>query len=139
MTTIATDGKTMASDSRATSGDVIVGRRVKKLWKLEDGTIIGGAGTQTQILKFVEWFQKDDDSPPPKKLNDLMVLVLYPDGKIDQFEGGVFLPTEAPAAIGTGWISALTAMDMKATPAQAVKMAIKRDVYSGGPIQVLSL
>jgi 20S proteasome alpha/beta subunit len=129
----------MACDSQETAGDVIVGQRTKKMWKLADGTIVGCAGKVAQVQKFMDWFREEDDSPAPKGLNDMTALILYPDGVVEQFEDGVRMPSARIAAIGTGHISALTAMDLGFSPAEAVKAACKRDVFSSPPIQVLSL
>lgn len=44
---------------------------------------------------------------------------------------------ERPFAIGSGRDFALAAMDMGATAKEAVEMAAKRDVYTGGTIRTV--
>lgn len=44
-----------------------------------------------------------------------------------------------PDAIGSGYLHALTAMDMGATAKEAVEWAAKRDVYTGGVIREFKL
>ena len=55
---------------------------------------------------------------------------------------GIFsytIPLTRPFAIGSGQHFALTAMDMGATAKEAVKMAAKRDVGTGGRIRTFRL
>lgn len=141
MTTIATDGKTMSSDSLETANDTITGSSVQKMWKLSDGRIVGVAGDVAQIHRFLDWLDLDDEDRKPSRFKGMSALMLHPDGSVTMFEGdaGVFMPQEIPAAIGTGYISALTALDMGADTAKAIQMAIKRDVMSGGKVQTLRL
>ncbi len=46
---------------------------------------------------------------------------------------------DRPYALGSGSGHAYTAMDMGATAYQAVEMAMKRDIYSGGKIRTLTI
>jgi 20S proteasome alpha/beta subunit len=138
VTTIACDGESMSSDSLETAGDVIVGRNVRKMWRLKDGRIVGGAGRVSDILKVIEWLETDGKKPTG--LKECSVLVLHPNGKCDLIdESGVPQPQELPAAIGTGYISALTAMDLGKSTADAIKAAIQRDAFSAGKVQTLRL
>ena len=54
---------------------------------------------------------------------------------------GEFLKEEAtnPSAIGSGRYHAYTAMDMGASAEEAVKMAAKRDLCTGGTIRIFNL
>lgn len=135
MTTIATDGRTIAADSLATCGDVISGSRCKKLHKLSDGSVIGASGEVTHIYKALTAIENGTAYKGNFKL-----LRLFPSGELLLYEGCLSpIPEEAPAAIGSGWVAALTAMDCGATPKEAVKAAIKRDVYSGGRVTEMSV
>lgn len=135
MTTIATDGRTIASDSRSTCGDIISGSRTKKLHKLRDGSIIGAAGEMTQIYRAIQAIEDGKNHR-----GNYTFLRLFPDGTLLKYEGCCSpIPEEAPAAIGSGWLAALTAMDCGASPKEAVKAAMKRDVYTGGRVTEMSI
>lgn len=139
MTTVACDGSSISSDSLVTSGDTVVGWHQKKVWRMSDGSIVGCAGPVDPINKFIEWLESDDDSAPPRD-KDLAAIILYPNGKAKLYQGtGIVVDCELPAAIGSGYVSALTAMDLGYDAATAVKMAIKRDTMSGGRVQTMRL
>lgn len=138
MTTVACDGKSMSTDSLETAGDVIVGSNIKKLWRLRDGSIVGCAGKVSDVRRFLDWLQSDRSKSPPAA-KGCTALILSKSGKLEMFEDGVLMSSAIPAALGTGYISALTAMDMGADSKEAVRRAIQRDVFSGGPIQTLRL
>lgn len=53
MTTICWDGKVLAADRMATYGDFK--HPVTKIWRLPDGSLVGGAGEYSFILAMVEW------------------------------------------------------------------------------------
>lgn len=138
MTTIATDGKCMAADSLETAGNAIVGTRKIKIWKLDDGRIVGGAGLSTDIQKMLVWLRNPDQKPP--RIKEARILVLNTDGTAELYEDTTIPnPQEIPTAIGTGYKAALTAMDMGGDAKKAVEMAIKRDTDSGGKVRVLCL
>ncbi|MNR66547.1 hypothetical protein D3C85_1900920 [compost metagenome] len=44
-----------------------------------------------------------------------------------------------PDAIGSGAMYALAAMDMGASAAEAVRAAMKRDIYSGGKLTTIAI
>lgn len=137
MTTITCDGESLAADGLETTGDVITGRHVKKLWKLDDGRIVGFAGEVVAIHRLLTWL-KDRPSKMPN-VKGATALLLQPNGKVLMYENSCLSsPAEVPASIGTGYIAALAALDMGATSAEAVRIAMKRDVYSGGTVQVLN-
>ena len=138
MTTIACDGKSMSADSRETAGDTIISDSVDKLFELPNGTIVGCAGEVSDIFKFKEWLEADDGTKPPN-FKKMSALLLHADGRLQLFEDGMLMPEKAPTAIGTGFLSALTALDMGATTKKAVQMAMKRDVFSGGRVKTLTL
>lgn len=135
MTTIACNGRTIAADSLSTCGDTISGKRTKKLHKLTDGSIIGAAGGVTHIYRAL-----DAIGNGTAYKGNYTLLRLFPDGTLLKYEGCTHpIPEEAPAAIGSGWVAALTAMDCGATPKEAVKAAMKRDVYTGGRVMEMSV
>lgn len=138
MTTIATDGRTLASDSRTTCGGLIESDRLTKLVRLPDGSVAGWAGTNTNATLAVEELADAiaEDRHPKLCRGDYKILRLQANGTIT-FYGGelVGFPVPPPAAIGSGECLAIGAMETGASPKEAVRIAKKRDVYSGGRIQ----
>ncbi len=152
MTTIAYRDKTMCSDSQATRGDFIDNLSTTKIFEVGDGILIGISGSALDALEFVEWFKDtleasnvQEQNPyvsvlPPEKLvnENFHCLVAYPDDTVYEFFGceKVMECAESYAAVGSGMFYAMSAMDAGASAEEAVCVAIKRDVFSGGDIQV---
>ncbi len=152
MTTIAYRDKTMCSDSQATRGDFIDNLSTTKIFEAGEGILIGISGSALDALEFVEWFKDtleasnvQEQNPyvsvlPPEKLvnENFHCLVAYPDDTVYEFFGceKVMECAESYAAVGSGMFYAMSAMDAGASAEEAVGVAIKRDVFSGGDIQV---
>lgn len=133
MTTIATDGKSMAGDGLAVRNSLITAFGSPKVVRLNDGRIVGAAGEKPCCHKFRAWLQDGDPKP---KFRDFSALVLHPDGRLfyhtdSDVEGTL---AEAPNAIGTGSEIAIGAMLAGKSPEEAVAIASQRDVYTGGEI-----
>lgn len=138
MTTIATDGKTMAGDGREVEQGTIIGSFCRKVQRLADGRLVGVAGDSIDEQMFRRWLEDGAESKP--RLKELVALVLYPSGRLDFYDHRlVASPIEAPAAIGSGADHALTAMDCGKSPEEAVEYAARRDPNTGGKTTVLSL
>ena len=138
MTTIVTDGKTMAGDTQLSDegGPLSHGRKVYK----SRGTCIGIAGTYADCIRFVNWWKRGMKGNF-KDIGDVSALLLSPEGKIFYFDGEAqsYLVTDKFMAIGSGAAAAMGAMHMGATPKQAVKVASKVDQYTGGKITTRSI
>lgn len=139
MTVIATDGRSMAADGIAVSRGTIVDHDLKKVVRLNDGTLIGSAGIRHEGLAFKRWIEEGGGAPKIKQ--SFEALVLRPDGSCtyhcEKDLDGV--PTELPAAIGSGMDFALGAMDAGASPFDAVRHAANRCPGIGGTITTLDL
>lgn len=135
MTTIATDGKTMFSDSQQTT-DHIDRVDVLKVCKVE-GSLWGFAGSVTQWLIFLKWLNGGDKHTD---LDEFEVLQIDEKGKVFYW-GQRLQPVEVghPAAIGSGGAYAMGAMMAGASPRKAVEIACELDSYSGGKIRGLRL
>lgn len=154
MTTIlVTEDNEMFSDSMMTQGDYIDNITTDKIEDL-NGYIVGAAGRYTSCLAFKDWFyslletrQAMEEHPLANMaLPDIFTdenfnaLVLDPDGDLWFYETGeLAFKVDKPYAIGTGAVYAMSAMDGGADGETAMNVAIKRDVYSGGDIQKMSL
>lgn len=152
MTTIATRNGVMVSDGQVSWGDRIDQTNLKKVRKI-NGCLVGGAGRLSSVLQFFKWFEEwsnaqvvQGESPHvqvfiPEDLDDedFTGLVVFTDGVIFMYEGGKRCYEIVGAeyyAVGSGSDFALSAMDAGASAEEAVKVAIKRDVFSGGELFV---
>lgn len=135
MTTIATDGKSMAGDGQRQHCGTIMTDQAVKVRRLSDGRIMGTAGDVAFGMAIFEWLEKGGDAP---ELEDGgSALVLSPDGEvviIDKYCKPV--PVRTPAAIGSGMDLAIGAMEAGVPPAGAVEIAARRDPGTGGKITV---
>lgn len=135
MTTVACDGRTMASDGLVTEGDHICRTDYRKVFELADGRVAGFAGNCYNWDSFAGWLDNGGDLP---KVDDsFSCLVLSPNGELHSYDehGRRFLEVP-PAAIGSGARFALSAMDFGKNADEAVGYACSRDIYSGGSITV---
>lgn len=139
MTTIATDGKTMAGDGLTVNGrDIVVGTSRQKVFRLDNGGIYGACGNAREVIDLMEWLNGRREKEPD--LKDISALVIRPDGSLVIYNDSVTcISAEAPTAIGTGSQVAMGAMAAGASPVEAVRLACERDVFSGGEITVLEL
>lgn len=140
MTTIATDGKTMAGDGRSCdAGGLICSETIVKVRKLRDGRIFGHSGRPYDIDKIETWLNGGGEMPAVDEDN-FDLIVLEADGQAYCYDHrGGRTPEMLPAAIGSGIDLAIGAMEAGASPEHAVRIACKRHSGSGGKITVLSL
>jgi 20S proteasome alpha/beta subunit len=140
MTTIAYKDGVIAYDSRQTRNDRIVSDSVPKC-QVVDGVsfLLSGAVCDEKAL-IAAYF--GTPSLVPVECSGYVVdggnLMLV--GHDDKT--GIWKQDLDPAnsdAIGSGAAYALAAMDMGATAKEAVEMAAKRDVYTGGKIRTLTV
>lgn len=138
MTTIATDGRSIAADGLVTSNGTIFGTTFAKIAKLKDGRIAGSAGSAFDIEPFQAWLESGGDFPNVEDNFD--ALVIYPDGSCRSFDGkGRSVPEQVPTACGSGRELAIGAMMAGASPKRAVKIASTRDCCTGGKITTLTV
>lgn len=140
MTTIATDGKSMAGDSRGCANNVIRCDNEQKLYRLTDGRIIGFCGTAGAARDYIAWLEDAAGGDKPKIEDDFSALVLTPEGVV-QVHCNCALPdnTDLPVTIGSGGAIALGAMLAGASPEEAVAISAQRDPFTGGKTTVLHL
>ncbi len=134
MTTIATDGLTMAGDGLITGNGLVHGSAARKVIKLPDGRLVGVCGTYYGILAFANWMTSGGDKPDlPESFE---ALVLAHDGCTSWNDKCQSCPQEVPAVTGSGGALALGAMLAGCSPAEAVSIASQRDIGTGGTIIV---
>ena len=139
MTTIAWDGKTLAVDSMVTNGAVVVSTTEKKLF-LDVGRFkaIAMAGSIVQLLPLIEWIRGGEKGDSPEMDGTDHLMCVTDKGKLLAFWHGCSdtgLQCDGVSAGGSGCEIALGAMDAGATAVEAVKIACKRDVYTGGRVR----
>jgi len=125
----------LASDSNCSAGGLRV-YRVRKIFRLEDGSLAGFAGDLAEGMKMIDWL--DDGAEPESRpgIQNVHGLVVRPSGRITLYEGGVPINPRAPKyiAIGTGQGVAMGAMFSGASAIEAVRAAIEHDDCSRGPV-----
>lgn len=143
MTTIASDGRTVAADGLATVGDEPVSFSLRKLARLSDGTIVGLGGSQRLFEPMIKWYVAgcgEDNLPKTTASDEFGFYVFLPD-KVLCFNHGSPYPSVYgyPFAGGSGEDYASGAMAFGATPTQAVEIAAKFNVKTGGEILTFNI
>lgn len=143
MTTIAYRAGVMVGDGRETViGDgespVILRDNTVKVVKLPDGSLFGGAHSSEDISRLQKALTSNEPLP---ELDDIAGLRIDPKGRMWLYEGRVWQPLRGLEyfAIGSGSVFALAAMDAGVSALDAVKIAVKRDPYSGGKVTIVKL
>ncbi len=147
MTTVAFRDGVMASDSQGNdSGIGIV--KLQKLFKRKIGGkeyLIGVCGYWEAALLWMDWFAKKDSATferLTKLTEDNGFTVLLWDGKKLMYSDTLMRLTECNQeyyAVGSGAAHAITAMDCGKSARQAVQMAMKRDINTGGRVVTMRL
>ena len=139
MTTIAWDGKILAVDSQCTVNDVVVSCDQQKLF-LDVGPYraVAITGSLQEMTLFVKWLDSHEDSAQPELRNGGVAACVCNNGilwtYLSQHKGNPY-PEYGMFTSGTGYEIALGAMEAGVDAITAVKIACKRDVYTGGRIQ----
>lgn len=138
MTTIVYCHKTkqIACDSQVSIGDTIATDSEEK-FRFFDGEMWFFAGSICDNQSLIDIHHKKIDPFDA----DCTAIVANKDGvfcRTYSTNNNRYMPyaLNYSWAIGSGTDHALTALDMGATAKQAVEMAIKRDVWSGGKVRV---
>lgn len=140
MTTIAYKDGVIAYDSRQTRGGSIVSDDVVKC-QVVDGVsfFLSGAVCDEKAL-IAAYF--GTPSPAPVECSGYVVdggklLMVGHDDKTGVWKQD--LDPSNPDAIGSGSAYALAAMDMGASAEEAVRAAMKRDIYTGGKVRTVRI
>lgn len=153
MTTIAYKDGVLAGDSLWTGEDGTVFTMAPKVFCLPSGVLYGGAGEgdDRALLKMLAKVKKPKDFPSVKQLRkvkqDLYGIVVFPNGQVFVIDVahdkdgtvGVYEIPDRIAAIGSGGVHALAAMNLGKTAIEAVHFACERSVYSRPPVTHVEL
>lgn len=138
MTTIVYSNNEMAWDSRVTANGTICSDEAQKRYTV-GGRTFWCAGTVGDFQEFCESYASRTVRRPlgvtafVLDAGKLFLTAVDEDGRIWTS------PVIGPRSIGSGSDHAITAIDCGCTPAQAIKMAAKRDTSTGGKIRTQKL
>lgn len=139
MTTIAWDGTTLAADTRSVCDCVPV--RVSKLFRV-DHLVYAGVGNLAECHVIAQWLAAGSpasDRPSCEDDGRCGIVVDLRTGKASRLIGKakvIQIPIHEPfEAMGSGSQFAMAAMALGKTAAEAVKLAMRFDVFTGGPIE----
>ncbi len=135
MTTIAYRRGVLATDKQSSS-DGTIGRAACKVQRVGD-SVFAISGTLVRGLKFIRWLQSDREDDAPKLKNTEVVEMNMLTGKCRLWESDLATPVEDSFfAWGSGRDVALGAMQMGASPKEAIKCADRWDEGTGRGVQV---
>jgi ATP-dependent protease HslVU (ClpYQ) peptidase subunit len=148
----------MASDSKSTNDDGAFCTRVKKIYRLESGALLGAAGDcdARDVIRLLEKVRTVKTLPTRQQLADthcdfsgVLVLrngeVFYIDvgpmqiGEAYEWAGSVVEVSERIAAVGSGQKFAIGAMAAGKSASEAVTIACRYDSFSGTPVHEVTL
>lgn len=133
MTVIAYKSGILAADSAVVANDTHIGT-LDKLHKVGD-TWVGFSGMLEDLEPFLATLSGE---PPPQRPGSFNALLVRRGKVYHASSWGQAYAIRGPHhAVGSGSDLALGAMDAGATAEEAVRIACKRDVYSGGRVKVV--
>lgn len=140
MTTVATDGKTIAADGLATYGDIIVETQQRKIVQ-RDGVLFATTGGSAAGDAAIAWYLGGADPQEAPKGKWTLIVVLGVDQPLFVFNDEEPYADEwsVPAAFGSGHAIARAAMICGKSPAEAVAVAATLDPMTGGEITVVDI
>ncbi|QIG71165.1 putative HslV family peptidase protein [Rhizobium phage RHph_TM39] len=136
MTTVAYRNGILAADSLINVSGTRVGKIVK-VRRIND-YLVGFSGDVACSMRFIRGFELSEFKYPVP--SDMTALIVDRKNRVMRVEGGEFfefLRTDYDS-IGSGFNFALGAMAHGANAVDAVKCAMKHDVYTGGRIMSIS-
>lgn len=144
MTTIAYKDGVMAADGHCVNGWVVVSINQVKMHRLPDGSICGGSGVVAHLARYIESLiaGTPDRAALTNGTEHSDVLLVRPSGLLEYHhrDGVDLLPDLKFHAIGSGWMTAIGAMEMGGASAKkAVEIARKRDMGTAGRIRTMQL
>jgi hypothetical protein len=142
MTTIATDGFTIAADSMTSYGNEPAPMPAKKIQAI-NGKIYGVSGDAGMLPVLARWVAdgaRPELAPKLGGSSTWFMIVIDDSGAVHYCQDRPY-PCRVgyPFCIGSGQEYALGAMKFGATPAQAVAVAAQCNYHTGGHIDVIDI
>jgi hypothetical protein len=101
--------------------------------------VLAVVGEYANAVSFANWIMSGKKGDRPRLGGDSAVIEFKPEGVVVyELEGSFPINTEF-AAWGSGAMAALAALHMGASAKQAVKVAKKVDVYTGGKVKTMKI
>lgn len=139
MTVIIATRKAMYSDSICTTEET--NYPTVKIFRVK-GSLIGTAGTNKHIERFMRWYRGSHKKPfTPEDGDDSAIIVLDKQGRIWDWSG-TSMPDEVLRdyhGAGVGWPAAHAALIMGADPPRAIEVACKVSHLCALPVQEFRL
>ena len=139
MTTVALDaGGIMAADTGSITGTLKSGKNAtQKVMRIGD-TCYGYAGEAAQCLAVIHYLSgQTNDKPRFLNKADFSIMAVKDGKALIYVEDFYPYAADPPVAIGSGADIATTAMFLGHSAVDAVRAAIKLDLYSSGRVQQL--
>ena len=143
MTTIATDGRTIAADGLRCAGSSIISKTEKKI-RVREGHVFAFTGLYAAFEPAIAWYLAGHEAgkqPVGDKDDSWSLIVIERDRVLRRFSSsspwGEDYPY--PQAFGIDDDFAMAAMFSGNTPAEAVALAAEHNVYTGGEIMVVDI
>lgn len=142
MTIIAYKDGILAADDAFVQEDMMWGT-AEKIWKRNDGTLIGAHGEAGWCEKFKDWVLGGEEGDAPEAEKDgpgySCGLIVRNDGRVEIHAPTGVLPFSGEYyAMGSGSALALGAMASGKSAAEAVGVAIQHCCWCGGGTTVLT-
>lgn len=142
MTTIASDGRTVAADGQETWGAEVVRLDYQKL-RIVNGVVYGITGVAAVLDACIKWHQNGADTKeaPEVKGDNAWTLLVFGAESVQSYTNTVPYPSvyPYPFAVGSGCDYAMGALLAGVSPRQAVEIAASRNIYTGGLISVVEI
>lgn len=146
MTTIVTDGKQIACDSQGSLGDQRLAGEFIKVVR-DESSLFCFSGTFCLFAPLVNWYKAGfpEDAVPKSDAEYHHRLWVFDPNQatpltfVNVHKAPYPIPLYTPAAMGSGSEYALGALLAGATPKEAVHIASKLDVYTGGRIKLYDI
>lgn len=135
MTTICYRDGVLAADSLAT--DDACGLHVRKIVRLPDGDMAGGAGDLTEVVQALSWLAGGSDGDPPAIPGSS---IIFTEAGVPHLatSGWPGIALKGYAAIGSGAQGAMVAMRLGKSAQEAVEAVAGIDHCTGGEIDTLT-
>lgn len=142
MTTIASDGRTVAADGRRCIGNEIVCDNYRKLVVME-GRVFGITGGLAGGEAGIRWVLAGADPAEVPKTDpqySWTVIEFKVEHCVSWRSSDPYPETTPyPVTFGSGCDYAMAVLDLGFSPPDAVKAAARRNVHTGGEIQVIDI
>lgn len=140
MTTIAYKDGILAADTLFSCMGTVAGYG-PKIERTPSGRLVGASGNATYIRRLLKWAKTEKGDPPLlKSTENGMGLIVELDGTVTELnEDGSYSLSMPFHASGSGTVLAMGVMAQGGTAEEAIRIAIRYDLHTGGDVMTLQL